>query len=475
MQEFKEFLDKYKFIFLFVLGIVILYCRNAYNLKNPIMYAEDGVWFSDIMKNGLGWSIVNSRSDYFVLLLATMLKFADLIDIVVFSSNLKYVPYIITIISYTFITLVAILPFLTLGKRVNNYGKLFLYFGILLLPMGTTNTEILGRILQSHFYMWIITFCLLVYRFDNKDKRKILLIITDILLLCTIATFPSVLLLVLGYALIEMFYIIKRNFYDIKMKKNEKRFNFNKIKSVIKTEFKKFSTWSLFIFCLLVFILGIVLLIKMNHSTMNFETGGNVYNIVEFLVRGMCYIFIWPFYDNLNIVSGSIIIIITLIFYIINYFFIDKKSKKFYLICLFSFFLITITTLVSRFYLTYHLVHFTIRSVPDRYYILMNMTSLFPIAILVSDWIKNKKIIKKVSTFIILGYFILLNMIYHEQIFQFEKNYMVWLSGMSFEERLYESYINNNLNEEKNCYIVEIDPEWKMDVPIERMLKSVKS
>ena len=81
MQEFKEFLDKYKFIFLFVLGIVILYCRNAYNLKNPIMYAEDGVWFSDIMKNGLGWSIVNSRSDYFVLLLATMLKFADLIDL----------------------------------------------------------------------------------------------------------------------------------------------------------------------------------------------------------------------------------------------------------------------------------------------------------------------------------------------------------------------------------------------------------
>lgn len=471
MKEFKDFIFKYKYIILFCLGIIVLFFRNAYNFKIPNLYAEDGAWYGMLMTNGFKYTILNARSDYFVFILVCMLKIVDVIDVIVFNGNIRYVPYIIAFFSYVFITIVAILPSLTLGKRLNEFGKIFLYFCILLLPMGIAGTEVLGRFLSLHFYMWVITFCLLVYRYDNKERRRFLIVLTDVLLLSLVATFPSVLILILIYALIEMFIMIKSNFYNINFKKNEKRFNWKKIKQALCLETKKFSTLSYLFFCTIVFILAMVIIVKMKHAEPTFEIGGNPQNILNYFVKAICYPFVWPFYEHLNFITGLISLIIIVMFYIGGYFFVEKNSRCFYILSILSFLLIVLVTLVSRFSLTDYLSTFQ-NNVSDRYFIVMHLSSLIPLAIILSDGIKKRKA-GKIIAIVITSYFIIIYCVNYKDIFQFDKNLMPGILETTYSKKLQKSFENNQINEEGTLFIVDIDPSWKMSVPKNRLEKSV--
>lgn len=469
MKDLKEFIIKYKYILLFILGFCLLYIRSSYNFKNPIVYAEEGVWLSDIMESGFRWTVINARSDYFTFFITGMIKFADVIDMELFKGNLSYIPYIFAVISYAFISFIAILPSLTFGDRLNKWGKLFLFFGIILLPMGHSATEIIGRVLQFHFYMWIMVFCLLIYRYDNKEKRKWLIVLTDLLILGCIATNPSVLLLVFVYALIELYNIVKKYI-------NKKKIN---IKEMFALEFSKYSTWQMVIFFLAVLILGLIIIYKMTHAVMDFEEGGKVSNIVEFLIRSISYIFVWPFYDSLNIKTGIIVLILTIVFYLYNYILVKPNSKKLYAISTASLFAITLITLKSRFFLTNHLEHFTAFAVPDRYYILMNMTSLFPIAFIISDGFEKCRRLLKLEAYALMIFFIGVVIVNKNNvIIQHEDNYLDWFSGVTFEERMNNAYLNNSVkkgskNENMDVYEVDIDPWWKMEVPVDRLKRSI--
>ncbi len=82
MKELKIFLIKYKYIILFLLGIFLLFCRNAYNFMMPTMYAEDGKWLGQILASGTWSTLLHARGDYFVAIPILLLKLADIIDIV---------------------------------------------------------------------------------------------------------------------------------------------------------------------------------------------------------------------------------------------------------------------------------------------------------------------------------------------------------------------------------------------------------
>ena len=395
------------------------------------------------------------------------MKIADIIDIYVFSGNISYIPYILAIISYRYIVFVALLPSLTLGNRVNKWGKLFLFFGILLLPMGTTATEIIGKTLQFHFYTWIVAFCLLIYRYDNKNTKKISILLSDLLVLACIESFPIVLILVFIYALFELKDIVKKYFM------NGRTF-INNLRESITCELHKFSFKQMMVFFIIVGVLGIRLILKMKGYESPEPLHGTLDNIVEFLVRGISYIFIWPFYGKLNNVSGVIVLLLTCLFYIFGYIYINRESRKTYLISLGSFIIITLITVSTRFFLTRHLYQFTYQTVPDRYYILMNFTSMFPVAIIISDGLKrnSRKMIKLLGAVLII-YFGVIFVINRNFIFQGKENRMPWLTNITFRERLNNSYASNRLSEDGKDYVVTIDPEWTMLVPRDRMEKSV--
>ena len=82
MKELKNFFIKYKYIILFLLGIFLLFCRNAYNFMMPTMYAEDGYWFGRILTSGTWDTLLHARIDFFVAIPVLLLKLADIIDIV---------------------------------------------------------------------------------------------------------------------------------------------------------------------------------------------------------------------------------------------------------------------------------------------------------------------------------------------------------------------------------------------------------
>lgn len=466
--ELKSFLRQYKYIILFLAGILILFVRTSYNLKVPTMYAEDGVWYSNIMHHGFLWTAFNSRQDYDVFLIAGLLKIADIIDYAIFDGDISFIPYIIAIISYCFISFVAVLPSITLGKRINKYGKLFLFLGILLMPMGTTATEIIGKTLQFHFYTWIIAFCLLIYRYDNKDKKRLSILLSDFLILICLEQFPIVVLLIFIYCLLELKRYYKSNFKNIKI-------TWYRLKDAVRKELSKTSTKQFILFSLIAAVLAVRLLIKMAGYDAPDQGTGNQANIIEFLVRGMSYIFVWAFYDHLNLKLGLLILILTFMFYFIGYVYINKESRKTYIIAMLSFIGITIITLSSRFFLTDHLAHFTYRTVPDRYYLLMNYTSLFPISIIISDTFKqnSRKFIKLLGLFIIV-YLIVTFMFNNKLIIQGKENRMPWLTNITFKERLNDSYNNNKIINDGSDYLVDIDPWWTMEVPRERMLKSIE-
>ena len=383
--------------------------------------------------------------------------------------DIKYIPYIICLISYAFVTLIAILPSLTFGKRLNEFGKIFLFFTILLLPMGITSTEILGRFLQLQFYVWCMTFCLLIYRYDNKEKRKFLIMLTDILLLLAIATLPSVLILIFAYILIEIYQILKKYF------NKTKGFSIKNFKTMVTNELKKYSIYQFIIFCLLVLILSIIILIKMHNCPDILFPDGDIKNWLEFMIRSLSYTLIWPFYEQLNNVSGSIILIFTLIFYIGGIFFINKKSRKLYILSLISLFTITIIVFLTRFHLTINFHNFEMRYIPDRYYIPMNLASLISIAIIISDGLKLKT--KRIFSCLIIVYIFGITIINGKEIFQYDKNYLTGLYTIPFYERLQESYYNNILTDDKDNYKVKIDPDagwFFVEVPAKRMQKSFK-
>ena len=204
------------------------------------------------------------------------------------------------------------------------------------------------------------------------------------------------------------------------------------------------------------------------------QGSGNPANIVEFLVRGMSYIFVWPFYDFLNVQLGVLVLILTAIIYLIGYLYINRESRKTYIVSILSFVGIAIITLSSRFFLTDHLAHFTHQTVPDRYYLLMNYTSLFPIAIIISDTFKHnsRKIIKLLGLFLLM-YFVVIFIVRNDYIIQHSENRMPWLTNITFRERLNDSYINKNTFNDGKDYLVEIDPWWTMGVPDYRIERSV--
>lgn len=470
--KMKKFVKDYYVLILFLVAFGIFMLRSSFLLNHPSFYAEDGVWTGLIFNKGVLWTILNARQDYYPITIILMLDLAKQLSTIFFGNDISTIPIFLYFISCAFYSLVAILPIITLKKRLNKYARLFIYLGILLLPLGTSTTEILGRTLQTHFYIWIITLCLLIYRYDHKTTNKFNIFLIDIALILLIPTFPSVLLIYGIYGLIEIYNIIY-HYYFYNRGYKEKRITLAKTKEMFICELSKFHIKSLLISAFIIFILALKILIRMKNSSMDFGSGMSS-NIIEIIVRTFIYPIVYGIYSNLNNEKSFLIIVAFILFLVIGYFTIKKESRKFYIILLLAYLSIGVITIATRSSITLFLNNYQ-TSYPDRYYMLTNAMMFFPIGVIISDWmIQSRKLLKMFAMLIVFSV-LFITIFNYKKIFRLEKNDLSWITEKDFKSQMMDSYNSDNRTNDGNYYIIEIDPEWEMNLPVKVVDDFIKS
>ena len=160
-----------RLLFLFAIGVVLLGARNPDPLLNPAVFAEDGVWVGMALTNGWFQTLAEARTDYLVLGNILLLYLATKLSWVLSGNDLTVLPEAIAMISYSFYSAVATGAFAVTKDMANRPTRIALFLLLLLIPLGTTQNEVIGRIVQVGFYMPFITVLLLLSR-ERRDSLR---------------------------------------------------------------------------------------------------------------------------------------------------------------------------------------------------------------------------------------------------------------------------------------------------------------
>ena len=372
------------YIILFLLGVIILFVRSGYNFITPIIYAEDGTWMSDIINNGFLYTLLNAKGAYFVFGNIILLEFSRFLNFIFCGYNLTYLPIFISLVQYIFMISCSLIAVKCMEKELNKYLRFLLWILILLVPLGYTGFEVLGKILNVGFLFYFIATCLLFYRIFRRDKlSKYNNIILDFILFICCGTNPGCYVLVgIGFFLdIFMQYGIYRK---------------SSLLEMVKAYWSSFSNrlW---------LILGISCSFMLFYNIMNFKISFNgvigsvnIRNTIEFFTRSLLFYFVYPIYTFLNDKIALVLFLLCFIIIIIVYKNANKLEKIKVSFLLFCAIFYAIITFLNRMTLTGHLNNYTTSWV-DRYYYGINITTLLPIFYVVSLLLKKSKITKLIA------------------------------------------------------------------------------
>lgn len=179
---------------LFTVGLIVLSARNPTAIFNPSMFAEDGSWSAMIYSVGARATYLGARPDYLVIGNIALLHLAIVINELVFGlSNIDHLPEFIAGVSIAFFAGVAVLPVIALRSFLPGWVLIFLWLFLLLMPMGFSMNEVIGRLSNVGYAFAFIAVMLSIWRmsFPAEFSRHVILIDTG-LLLCG-ATNPIVL------------------------------------------------------------------------------------------------------------------------------------------------------------------------------------------------------------------------------------------------------------------------------------------
>lgn len=448
------------YISLFLIGIIILFLRSSYNIITPYMYTEDGEWISSIINKGLINTLIFSKSGYFVFGNIILLEICNLLNKLMFGDNLVNLPYFVTCASYCFYSFVALMPVIFLKQVLRKEARIFIWIFILLIPLGVSASEVLGKISNVGYSFYFIALCLLIYRGINSNSlKKYKLIFIDVLIFICCTTNP-VCYPITGIA----FFIEVYRFYKLNSLK------FSEPKNCFFTLIKSFEIRS---YVVLGIVLALSVLFKPSGKIVYFTEPIVYKEIIEFFCRNLLFNFVFPIYSYMNDTITIVVLVSFAIYFFIALKVLDKNDKYLLIISIVALIFFTITTLIVRRGLTYNLKNYT-SPFPDRYFVVQNMLVLIPIGICFSGSLKCKKSIFKYFTYslvIIMGLIYVFNI---RSIFELNTP-LLKLNEKTFKQRVHESFNNNNIIIEPDLkYIVDIDFEgWTMIFPKENMYASI--
>ncbi|WP_459479426.1 hypothetical protein [Clostridium saccharoperbutylacetonicum] len=449
-ENFKKSVKKYCcYMMLLILAFGLICLRDLNFLTKPIIYAEDGVYISNIFHNGFINSIFTTRSgqasDFQNSGSYLFLYFAMNLSEIFHGYNLSYLPTYIGIVSNLFLATVALVTYVAI-KTVDKIMALIAYFCVILVPVGMDGAEIFGRTLNTVFIWPVFAGMLLIILYRHSYKRYYVHIIISFLCLLSCLSFP----VTYGIVGIYLFFTFLRMIL-------------NKEKKLI---------WLLNNSILLInMVVGIYLLpslLKSEGVTSTLTMKKD--SIIEFAIaRHVLYPFIYLIYKYFNN-SLTIFVFVVYLLIILYALYLQIKNKHVltaYSIILAFTFIYWIASVGMRIKMTALFDNYK-SSFPDRYFygcnILFAIVMLYSLKIIFDEIRIKKHFIYTCQTVIIVI------MLVNPYLFQMAKPDIALYGGSysgTFNERVAVALKEQNAISDSGIVKVKIYPtkEWNMDIP----------
>lgn len=417
-------------LFIFIAGLAVLFLRNPDPFINPVIYAEDGTWSALALREGWWYALINSRDDYFVFINTLILFLSSKISFIFSGSPLALLPQAIAVTSFLFFSGIATLSFLTVRRASSSVLGVIAFFAVILIPLGTSQNEIIGRALQVGFYMPLISVLLLFWRDRMPALYKIALI--DFLLLLCAATNPFVFAVCFLYLSIEML----------------KEFN---IKSLLLRNASLVAP---------LIILMFFLLPRMG-SDGGIQNGFFIGSLVEVLIaRSIIYPFLFPWYESISNTTALISFSLLIGFVVISYFRSRNENAKFFILLLsLTVIFYSVATVVMRPGLTLLLSNYK-TTFPDRYFMGINVLVILLFIVSAGQIVSCRKL-----RFLGISFFMAFIGLYcygHSYIFEWSSPGLPIKSQLDFSEQMCSS---TAINGTSNSSIPIYPHAWQMIVP----------
>ncbi|MCQ9628110.1 hypothetical protein HS141_14410 [Cetobacterium somerae] len=426
----RKILENKNIVSVFILIFCLNILRSPDALLTSIIYTEDGVWTSKIMRNGIIDTLINARKDYFVvgniLLLYisyTLNKLSNL--------GLGKLPYFISIVSYIFYTSSYTYIYFVLEKLIKNkYIKILLILLICFIPFGNSLNELLGRI-SNIGYIIPVLLLVSILSYENNIERLGIYFIGILGML----TNP------ISFIYLGLYFLYRL------IKVNDKKY------------FKEIFS---FIFLKITYILSFSLIFWRyitigNNATLTSEKLLKE-NILESLIgRSFLYPFCFPYYMNLTNIKVIILAILFVMFGMIIYKKSSKKDRELIIQIFIGWIVYTLMALIMRPGLTNWIKNYS-NTFPDRYFYAQNLLAIILVLVLIDRSLEIIKIELFGKILLIIISTIYLNNIF--MLIEFGAPKMKF-NGKTFEESLVEE-----MDLSKENIIVPIVPKgWIMDIP----------
>ncbi len=433
------------YIILFLLGMILLFFRSAYNFIVPSMYTEDGVWISSIINNGLTYTLFHARSDYLVfgniLLLQLSLSLNELFN----GNNIVYLHIFVAIVQYVFFCICAILPVWCFKNDIPKVLRILLWLLIMLVPVGGTGFEIWGKISNTGYMFYFIAFCLLYRRIFYGDiSSKLSIILSDISLFICCGTHEGVYVLVLaGFILDTILQFCSKNMKSLKISKKLKNWFL---------VFRNRSWIILGFFCALIALYDLFVLT----GVQSYPDTANINNTIELLGRLVLFYFTFPFYHYLNNKIMIVVLLIIVIWITFICWKIRKEKTKLseFLFCLLTAIFYGMVAFIARNNVLSGNLNNYMTTAPDRFYYAINISFLIPIFYSFSIALKSKIRILRYSVIFVLSCLLSFPIVNYQYIFNYDDPQTTTTHQISFSNRI----ANAEFDENTELYEVQVDP-----------------
>lgn len=353
------FINKYSTMKLaaatFIIAFLVFFIRFPQPIITPTIYAEDGVWIGSALSNGWIHTFLHARPDYFVFFNIFLLFISALLSKIFSGSVLMLLPLFIALVSYTFYAFTSAVLFLTIKKYTGSLLAFVAYFMSVLIPLGFSQAEVIGTLVQVGFYMPVLSICAHLYR--DRSESRIKHILCDALIFLMAATNP------VNFAITGIYFGIK--FFST-------------------SEKKKFVLNMLPLLCALL-VLFLIIAPRMNGSggIISSYNGDHLLEMVT--ARSVLFPFIFPWYAKLADISSVILTLLYASVVVLSYLKADKKSRVAIILLAAMLVIYDTATSFGRSGITGLLTGYEY-TYPDRYFMGINIISIALLCICVGQF-----------------------------------------------------------------------------------------
>jgi len=350
---------------MFASALAILALRNLDPIIHPVVYTEDGLWAGQILQDGIFQTCLTAKGSYLVVGNILLLGLSLGISFLISGNFLLQLPQSIAIVSYAYFAFVATIAYVASRKFLGRTTSISLYLCILLVPLGTSQNEIFGRISNIGYIVPILLCAILIIRtYSHRTSSRFL---ADLGCLLCIVTNPFCLIMIPAY-IATLVYLELRSTQAIDYKLKFTFFG-NALKAVLA---KNVLPVTFFLGLAIPLLLGSAQTVT--HNVNPFDRGKTGMAV---LGRMIAYPFVFPIYTQMNNMASFFFDLVLFAFLT----FIFKKSRSFSdrlaIALSFAFFVAySLATLVFRPLLPYQLGFYG-NTFPDRYFMAPNLLIMF--------------------------------------------------------------------------------------------------